>query len=67
MRRRQFLTAIGAGADAMTLAKPAVAQSMPETRWRLTASWPNSLDSLYGACEVFAKRVGEITDNKFHI
>jgi TRAP-type mannitol/chloroaromatic compound transport system substrate-binding protein len=51
----------------MTLAKPAVAQSMPETRWRLTASWPNSLDSLYGACEVFAKRVGEITDNKFHI
>ena len=40
---------------------------MPEVRWRLTASWPKSLDTLYGACETFAKHVGEATDNKFQI
>jgi TRAP-type mannitol/chloroaromatic compound transport system substrate-binding protein len=68
MIRRQFLTAIGAAsAGAISIAKPAVTQSMPEIKWRLTASWPKSLDTLYGACEVFAKRVGEITDNRFQI
>ena len=40
---------------------------MPEMKWRLTASWPKSLDTLYGGCEYFAKRVAEITDNKFQI
>ena len=33
----------------------------------LTASWPKSLDTLYGACEMFAKDVAEATDNKFQI
>ena len=36
-------------------------------KWRLTASWPKSLDTLYGGCEYFSKRVAEITDNKFQI
>jgi TRAP-type mannitol/chloroaromatic compound transport system substrate-binding protein len=67
MKRRQFLLSAVAGASAIYIAKPAVAQSMPEIKWRLTASWPKSLDTLYGSCEVFAKRVGEITDNKFQI
>ena len=40
---------------------------MPEIKWRLTSSWPKSLDTLYGGCEYFAKRVAEITDNKFQI
>jgi TRAP-type mannitol/chloroaromatic compound transport system substrate-binding protein len=61
------LTAIGAGAGAISIAMPAIAQSMPQIKWRLTASWPRSLDTLYGACEVFARRVGEITDNRFQI
>jgi TRAP-type mannitol/chloroaromatic compound transport system substrate-binding protein len=33
----------------------------------LTASWPKALDTLYGGCEYFVKRVAEITDNKFQI
>jgi len=66
MKRRDFLTAIG-GAASAAVAAPAVAQSMPEVRWRLAASWPKSLDTLYGACEVFARRVGELTDNRFQI
>src|ERR1700751_6197477 len=67
MKRREFLKVGAAGMAASTLAAPAVAQSMPEVRWRLTASWPKSLDTLYGACETFAKHVGEATDNKFQI
>jgi len=52
---------------ATAVAAPAVAQSMPEIKWRLTASWPKSLDTLYGACETLAKYVAEATDNKFQI
>ncbi len=67
MKRREFLRAAGAGLTASAVAAPAVAQSMPELKWRLTASWPKSLDTLYGGCEYFAKRIAEITDNRFQI
>jgi TRAP-type mannitol/chloroaromatic compound transport system substrate-binding protein len=40
---------------------------MPELKWRLTSSYPKSLEALYGACEVFTKAVAEATDNKFQI
>ncbi|HEY7231160.1 MAG TPA: TRAP transporter substrate-binding protein [Pseudolabrys sp.] len=67
MKRRQFLKTAGLGAAATVVAAPAIAQSMPEVKWRLAASWPKSLDTIYGACETFAKFVGEATDNKFQI
>jgi TRAP-type mannitol/chloroaromatic compound transport system substrate-binding protein len=67
MQRRDFLKAAGAGMAASAVAAPAIAQSMPEVRWRLTASWPKSLDTLYGTCESFAKYVAEATDNKFQV
>ncbi|MBI4365193.1 MAG: ABC transporter substrate-binding protein [Deltaproteobacteria bacterium] len=67
MKRRQFLQAAGVGLAASAVAAPAIAQSSPELKWRLTASWPKSLDTLYGGCEYFAKRIAEITDNKFQI
>ncbi len=67
MKRREFLHAAGIGLAATAIAKPAVAQSSPELKWRLTSSYPKSLDTLYGAAEVFAKAVAEATDNKFQI
>ena len=67
MKRREFLKAAGVGMTASAVATPAIAQSMPEVKWRLAASWPKSLDTLFGGCEYFAKRVSEITDNKFQI
>ncbi len=67
MKRREFLKAAGVGMAATAVAAPAVAQSMPTVRWRMTASWPKSLDTLYGACETLAKYVSEATDGKFQI
>jgi len=67
MKRREFLQAAGLGLATSAVAAPAIAQSSPEIKWRLTASWPKSLDTLYGGCEFFCKRVAEITDNKFQI
>jgi TRAP-type mannitol/chloroaromatic compound transport system substrate-binding protein len=70
MKRREFLTAAGltgAAAAASAVARPAVAQSMPELKWRCTSSYPKSLDTIYGAAEVFARTVAELTDNKFQI
>jgi len=71
MNRRRFLRNAGVGAAsaaaATTVAAPAIAQSMPELKWRLTSSFPKSLDTIYGAAEQMAKVVAEATDNKFQI
>jgi TRAP-type mannitol/chloroaromatic compound transport system substrate-binding protein len=67
MKRRQFLTAVGAGAAATAVAAPAIAQSMPELKWRCTTSWPKSLDVPFSASETLSKFVAEASDNKFQI
>ena len=71
MQRRKFLRTAGVGGAAVaasaTVAAPAIAQSMPELNWRLTSSFPKSLDTLYGAAEFMANAVAEATDNKFKI
>ncbi len=67
MKRRQFLAALGTGAAAAAVAKPAIAQSMPELKWRCASSFPKSLDTIYSAGETLAKFVAEATDNKFQI
>jgi TRAP-type mannitol/chloroaromatic compound transport system substrate-binding protein len=71
MQRRKFLRSAGVGgaavAVASTVAAPAIAQSMPEVKWRLASSFPKSLDTIFGAGEDFARRVAGLTDNKFQI
>src|SRR6195256_6244356 len=68
MKRRDFIKATGVGvAGAATMAAPAIAQSMPEIKWRMTCSWPKSLDTLYGGAVEMAKAVADATDNKFQI
>jgi TRAP-type mannitol/chloroaromatic compound transport system substrate-binding protein len=67
MKRRQFLKAASVGLAATAVASPAIAQSMPELKWRMPTSWPKSLDTIYGAAEIMCKAVAEATDNKFQI
>src|SRR5712671_6087573 len=67
MKRRQFLKAAGIGVAATAIAKPAIAQTSPAIRWRLTSSFPKSLDTLYGAMETIARFVAESTDNQFQM
>jgi TRAP-type mannitol/chloroaromatic compound transport system substrate-binding protein len=67
MKRRQFLKTAGVGVAGAAIAAPAIAQSMPELKWRLTTSWPKSLDVPFSASETLSKIVAEATDNKFQI
>jgi TRAP-type mannitol/chloroaromatic compound transport system substrate-binding protein len=71
MQRRKFLRTAGVGSAAVaasaTLAAPAIAQSMPELNWRMTSSFPKSLDTLWGGAERLVQVVAEATDNKFKI
>jgi len=67
MKRRQFMQTAGLGLAAGAIAKPAIAQSAPEVKWRLTSGFPKSLDTIYGAAETFAKYVSEATDGKFQV
>ena len=68
MRRRQFLRAGAATALAVpTLAAPAVAQSAPDVKWRMTSSFPKSLDAIYGTAQMLCRFVAEATDNRFQI
>ena len=68
MKRRDVLKAAGLGlAGSATLAMPAIAQSMPKLTWRLTSSFPKSLDTIYGGAETFASFVSEMTDGNWTV
>lgn len=68
MDRRSFLTKASVGgvaAGAVALAAPAIAQEAPTVTWRVTSSFPKSLDTIFGAADVMAKTVSDMTDGKF--
>ncbi len=67
MKRRDFLKVSATGAAVAAVASPAIAQSSPEVKWRMTSSFPKSLDTIYGGAETMAKYVSEMTDGKFQI
>jgi TRAP-type mannitol/chloroaromatic compound transport system substrate-binding protein len=68
MKRRNFLQqAAATGLIAGAVASPAIAQGNPNVRWRLAASWPKSLDTIYGSVEDLCNRVGQLTEKKFEI
>ena len=71
MQRRKFLTSAGAGLAAGAAAIPALSEAqtaaLPTIKWRLTSSFPKSLDTIFGAAELISKRVAAATGGKFAI
>src|SRR5476651_2647650 len=67
MKRRDFLKVSAVGAAGAVVASPAIAQSSPEIKWRMTSRFPKSLDTIYGGAAEMSKYVAEMTDNKFQI
>ena len=67
MQRRGFLKQAGAAAALGSMAVPALAQGKQKVTWRMSTSWPKSLDTVYVSAEEMCKRVGEITEGGFEI
>src|SRR4030067_1230860 len=66
MKRRDLIKGAGAGRSpgALPAARPA---DLPAIRWRMASSFPKSLDTIYGAGEVLARRLEQITQGKFQM
>ncbi|HEX6364221.1 MAG TPA: TRAP transporter substrate-binding protein [Albitalea sp.] len=67
MQRRSFVQGAGLAGVLAAGVAPAVVHAQANIRWRLASSFPRSLDTIFGASEVFAKKVGEMTGGKFQI
>lgn len=78
MNRRRFLrsgaagtlgaTALSARAFAQSpVSAPALAQSAPDIKWRMTSGFPKTLDAIYSTAQIICRHVAEATDNKFII
>lgn len=77
MKRRNFIrnSAIAAGTTATIAAcsqatntsSNSTASSLPNVRWRMATSWPQSLDTIYGGATKIAERVEAMTEGRFTI
>jgi TRAP-type mannitol/chloroaromatic compound transport system substrate-binding protein len=67
MERRSFVRQVGLAGVLAAGAAPAIVQAQANIRWRLASSFPKSLDTIFGAADVFAKKVGEMSGGKFQI
>ena len=67
MQRRTLLAAGTAAAVPAALSAPALAQAQPDIRWRLTSSFPRTLDVTYSTSEYMCRLVSEMTDGRFRI
>jgi TRAP-type mannitol/chloroaromatic compound transport system substrate-binding protein len=66
MHRRSLVKGAGIAGVLAASAAPAV-HAQPAIRWRLASSFPKSLDTIYGAAEVFAERVKALSGGKFEV
>ncbi|MFG6461288.1 TRAP transporter substrate-binding protein [Roseateles sp. DXS20W] len=67
MERRSFVRHAGLAGVLAAGAAPAIVHAQAQVRWRLASSFPKSLDTIFGAADVFAKKVSEMTGGKFQI
>jgi TRAP-type mannitol/chloroaromatic compound transport system substrate-binding protein len=66
MERRLFVGGAGLAGVLAAGVAPAV-HAQATLRWRLASSFPKSLDTIFGAADVFAKKVGELSGGKFTV
>jgi TRAP-type mannitol/chloroaromatic compound transport system substrate-binding protein len=66
MDRRSLIKRAGIAGVLAAGAAPAV-HAQTAIRWRLASSFPKALDTIYGAAEVFSKKVKEMSGGKFEI
>lgn len=62
-----LLAACGNKEGATTAGGAPAVQTGETVRWRLASSFPKALDTIYGAAEVFAKAVSDMSGGKFQI
>ncbi len=71
MQRRKFLSnagsALAVGAGSISTIASAQTAALPTIKWRLTSSFPKSLDTIFGAADVISRRVAVATGGKFQI
>jgi TRAP-type mannitol/chloroaromatic compound transport system substrate-binding protein len=66
MDRRQLIKKSGIAGVLASGAAPAV-HAQPSIRWRLVSSFPRSLNTIYGAAEVFSNAVRVMSNGRFQI
>jgi TRAP-type mannitol/chloroaromatic compound transport system substrate-binding protein len=66
MDRRSLIKNAGIAGVLAAGVAPAV-HAQAAIRWRIASSFPKSLDTLFGVCDVFAKKVSELSGGKFQI
>ena len=67
MDRRSIIKNAGLAGILAAGAAPAIVHAQTALRWRLTSSFPKSLDTIFGVSDVFAKQVKEMSGGKFEI
>jgi TRAP-type mannitol/chloroaromatic compound transport system substrate-binding protein len=67
MERRSFVKHAGLAGILAAGAAPGVVMAQQSVRWRLASSFPNSLDTIFGAANIFAQKVKEASGGKFEI
>jgi len=76
LERRDFIkkaaqvAVVGAGSAALACARQAEGPGIvtqPNVTWRLASSFPRSLDTLYGSCEVLSERIRALSGGRFQI
>jgi TRAP-type mannitol/chloroaromatic compound transport system substrate-binding protein len=66
MDRRSLIKSAGIAGVLAAGVAPAV-HAQPAMRWRIASSFPKSLDTIFGAAEVFATQVKAMTGGKFDV
>jgi TRAP-type mannitol/chloroaromatic compound transport system substrate-binding protein len=67
MERRSFVRGAGLAGVLAAGTAPALVHGQANIRWRLASSFPKALDTIFGAAEVFAKSVNDMSGGKFQI